>query len=316
MNEPLYDGLSDTGPGSAICVQCPRRCGADRLKTTGFCGVSAGFQLARAAPHFGEEPCISGTNGSGAVFFCGCNLRCVFCQNHEISRGKNGFSVSREELKKILLRLQDEGVHNINLVTPSHYSHELARILREVKLSVPVVWNSSAYETVEQLKELEGLVQIYLPDMKYALPDPARRYSAAADYPEAAAAAIREMFRQTGPFQTDENGLLKSGVLIRHLILPGQIENTLRVIDFVEDSFPKDAVMFSLLSQYTPIEALARAGALDPFPELSRRISPEEYARVSDYLFFSSLESGYVQELSSAEESFIPAFDGWGLFTY
>ena len=296
-----------------LCTLCSRRCHADRLHGSGFCGVPDRFLIARAAPHYGEEPCISGTKGSGAVFFCGCNLRCVFCQNLAISRGKGGFPVSDEELKTILLRLQDQGVHNIDLVTPTHYSHRLAGILRELKLSVPVIWNSSGYETVEQLKELEGLVQVYMPDFKYSDPVLALALSQAPGYPETADAAIREMLRQTGPPQFDAEGLLTRGVLIRHLILPGHIENTLRVIDHLEDTFEKDSFVFSLLSQYTPPRELFLSGALRDFPELTRCLTQEEFERVQDYLFFSEIETGYLQDPSSAGEEFLPSFDGTGI---
>ena len=299
----------------ALCTLCPRRCRADRSKKTGFCGVPDHFLIARAAPHFGEEPCLSGTAGSGAVFFCGCNLRCIFCQNHAISRGNGGFPVSDEGLKTILLRLQDQGVHNIDLVTPSHYSHRLAGILRNVKLRIPVVWNSSGYESVEQLRELEGLVQIYMPDFKYADPPLAGALSLAPDYPERADAAIHEMLRQTGPPQFDGQGLLRRGVLIRHLILPGHIENTLRVIDHLEDRFPKESFVFSLLSQYTPPQELCSSGALRSVPELTRPLSREEYERAENYLFFSDIETGYLQEPDSCGEEYVPAFDGTGLRT-
>ena len=296
-----------------LCSLCPRHCRADRFHGTGFCGVPESFLIARAAPHFGEEPCLCGTAGSGAVFFCGCNLRCVFCQNHVISRGSGGLPVSDEELKAILLRLQDQGVHNIDLVTPSHYSHRLAGVLRDLNLSVPVIWNSSGYETVEQLRELEGLVQVYMPDFKFADPALAGALSLAPDYPKRADAAIREMLRQTGPPQFDAQGLLVKGVLIRHLILPGHIENTLRVIDHLEDHFPKDSFVFSLLSQYTPPKELVHSGAFRDHPELSRTLLPKEFERVEDYLFFSDIENGYLQEPDSAGEEYVPSFDGTGI---
>ena len=208
-----------------LCSICPRGCGVDRAGGQfGFCAVPDTPVVARAAPHFGEEPCISGTRGSGAVFFSGCNLRCVFCQNRTISRGERGKEITVAQLRDIFLRLRDEGVHNINLVTPSHYTRQIAEALSGLELGIPVVWNSSGYECVETLHMLDGLVQVYLPDLKYALPEPAARYSAAADYPQVARAAILEMYRQTGPFRLDEDGMLRRGVLIRHLILPQQGE--------------------------------------------------------------------------------------------
>ena len=195
-----------------ICRDCPRSCGAERgeKQRGGVCMSPALPVVARAAPHYGEEPCISGSRGSGTVFFTGCNLKCVFCQNREISRGRGGKAVTVRELRDILLRLRDQGVHNINLVTPSHFTRPIAEALSGLKLGIPVVWNSSGYESVESLKLLEGLVQIYMPDFKYAKKEPAKRYSAAEDYPETARAAIREMYRQTGPFVMDSWNAINS----------------------------------------------------------------------------------------------------------
>ena len=289
------------------CNLCPRSCNLDRSTATGFCGVPETAMVCRAAPHYGEEPCISGTRGSGAVFFAGCNLRCVFCQNHDISRGAAGEPVSVEGLREIFLRLRDAGVHNINLVTPTHYSELLAEALSGLELGIPVVWNSSGYESVETLRRLEGLVQVYMPDFKYAFSDLAAKYSAAPDYPHAALAAIREMYRQVGPFRMDDEGILQRGLLIRHLILPGAPENTLRVIDAVEDHFPAKNILFSLMSQYTPMPGLER------FPELQRRVSQAEYDRCASYLDFSDIEFGYYQSPESATEEMIPAFDGTGV---
>jgi len=289
------------------CDLCPRHCGADRSITKGFCGVPDAAMVCRAAPHFGEEPCISGTRGSGAVFFAGCNLRCVFCQNHDISRGIAGEPVTVEGLREIFLRLRDQGVHNINLVTPTHYAAVIAEALAGVNLGIPVVWNSSGYETVETLRGLAGLVQVYMPDFKYAFSDLAGRYSAASDYPQTALAAIREMYRQVGPFRMDEDGMLQQGLLIRHLILPGAPENTLRVIDAVEDNFPPKKILFSLMSQYTPMPGLER------FPELQRRVNQAEYERCASYLDFSEIEFGYYQSPESATEEMIPAFNGTGV---
>ena len=312
------DGAFSLTAGAAGCALCPRRCGARRgAGETGYCGVGAAALVCRAAPHFGEEPCISGTRGSGAVFFAGCNLRCRFCQNREISRGGAGQPLTVPELRALFLHLRDAGVHNLNLVTPSHYSALLAEALRGLELGIPVVWNSSGYETPQQLRALEGLVQVYMPDFKYRDAALAARCSDAPDYPEVALRAIQEMYRQTGPFQLDAEGLLQRGVLIRHLILPGAAENTLRVIDAVEDHFPPGGVLFSLMSQYTP-PGEGHTGAPEaeetPLPpELRRRVSPEEYARCRSYLDFSALEQGYYQDLDSAGTGMIPAFDGTGL---
>ena len=292
-----------------LCKDCPRACGVwrDEASGNGFCGCTALPSLVRAAPHFGEEPCISGTRGSGAVFFSGCNLKCVFCQNHEISRGNTGKQVSVEKLREILLRLRDKGVHNINLVTPTHYTRIIAQALQGLNLGIPVVWNSSGYETVEMLRMLEGLVQIYLPDLKYTRSDLAKRYSAAPDYFEAASAAIAEMFRQTGPFRMDQNGILLSGVMIRHLILPGSEEASMDVIDYVADTFPLGSVLFSLMCQYTPMPDSSR------FPELCKTVSPESNEMLCHYLKTRRIDAGYWQEPSSATDEMIPAFDGTGI---
>ena len=291
-----------------ICTDCPRRCGAERgeKKRGGVCFSPALPVVARAAPHYGEEPCISGSRGSGTVFFTGCSLKCVFCQNREISRGQGGKAVTVPQLRDILLRLRDQGVHNINLVTPSHFIRPIAEALSGLDLGVPVVWNSSGYESVESLKMLEGLVQIYMPDFKYAKRDLAKRYSAAEDYPEVARAAIREMFRQTGPFRMDGEGLLRSGVLIRHLILPGQDLNAMDAIDFAAEEFPKGSVLFSLMCQYTPMPGLER------FPELQHPIDPELNDRLIRYMRRLGLE-GYWQETGSATADEIPDFDLTGL---
>ena len=244
-----------------ICTDCPRRCGALRTeeKAGGVCASPALPRVARAAPHFGEEPCLSGTRGSGAVFFTGCSLWCVFCQNREISRGgSEGKILSVRELRDCFLRLRDQGVHNINLVTGSHFARPIAEALEGLELGIPVVWNSSGYESVETLRLLEGLVQIWLPDLKYLKSEPARRWSAAPDYPEVAKAAICEMFRQAGSYVLGEDGLLRSGVLIRHLILPGEELNAMDAIDFAAEEFPAGSVLFSLMSQYTPMPGLER----------------------------------------------------------
>jgi putative pyruvate formate lyase activating enzyme len=218
-----------------------------------------------------------------------------------------GKKLSVEEMRSLLLRLRDTGVHNINLVTPTHHSRFLAEVLTGLDLGIPVVWNSSGYESVETLQMLEGLVQVYMPDMKYMDADLAKAYSAAADYPEVAAAAIREMFRQRGEIQMDDDGMLTSGVLIRHLILPGQEENAMNVIDFVADSFPEGSVLFSLMGQYTPMQGTGR------FPELQRRVSEESVNNLCHYMKTRKLENGYWQEVSSATEEMIPLFDGTGV---
>ena len=292
-----------------ICSDCPRRCGVRRSDAVaaGFCRSRALPTVVRAAPHFGEEPCISGTRGSGAVFFSGCNLRCVFCQNREISRVSVGKTLGITELRDVFLRLRDQGVHNINLVTPTHFSRAIAAALDGLELGIPVVWNSSGYESVETLRRLEGLVQIYLPDLKYLRAEPARLYSLAPDYPEVAQAAIREMFRQRGPFEMDGDGLLRSGVLIRHLILPGQDLNSMDAIDFAAEAFPEGSVLFSLMSQYTPMPGL------EAYPELQQPVDKELNDRLCSYMARYGPADGYWQEGSAATADMIPAWDGTGV---
>ena len=292
----------------AGCDRCPRHCGADRSAgRLGFCGVGERPVVARAAPHFGEEPCISGERGSGAVFFAGCTLRCVYCQNYALSRARQGREISVQRLREIFLELRDQGVHNINLVTGGHFVDAIVQALDALELGIPVVWNCSGYESLETLRKLEGLVQVYLPDLKYLDSTLAGRYSAAPDYPEIAVKAIREMFRQTGPFRLDAGGMLQSGVLIRHLILPEQGENSRRVIDWVSESFAPDDVMFSLMSQYTPM------GDLRQFPELRSPVSPALDAEIYDYLMESTIENGFYQDAEAATGEMIPKFDNTGV---
>ncbi len=290
------------------CELCPRHCGALRSdeKAGRICRSPLLPRIARAAPHYGEEPCIAGKYGTGAVFFTGCNLRCVFCQNVDISRGEGGVPVTVPELRDMLLRLRDRGVDSIDLVTGAHYITAVCEALSGLDLGIPVVWNSSGYESVDSLRLLEGLVQVYIPDFKYFDPEAAKRYSAAADYPQIAAAAIKEMFRQTGSYALDENGLLKRGVLIRHLILPGRTEDAMNVIDFAADEFPQGSVLFSLMSQYTPMPGLER------FPELMRRVTPEENRALIHYMQVRHLD-GFWQEPDAATAEMIPDWDLTGV---
>ena len=286
------------------CTLCPRQCKADRAAgQTGFCGAGRILKAARAALHFWEEPCISGTRGSGTVFFSGCTLGCVFCQNHEISAQGVGKPVSVDRLREIFRELIRQGAHNINLVTPGHFAPWVAQAL-EPPLPVPVVCNTGGYERVETLRLLEGKVQVYLPDMKYALEEPARRLSGAGDYPAASRSAICEMFRQTGPYQL-RDGLLVRGVLIRHLVLPGQLDNTRRVIDWVAETFRPGEVLFSLMSQYTP-----QPGAVGP---LARHVTRAEYRAAAAYMENCGITDGYTQERTSAREEYTPAFDLTGV---
>ena len=292
-----------------ICNDCPRRCGALRgpERPGGFCGSPSLPRAVRAAPHFGEEPCISGSRGSGAIFFSGCNLRCVYCQNREISRESVGKTLTAPMLRDVMLRLRDRGVHNINLVTATHFSRVVAEALDGLSLGIPVVWNSSGYESVETLRRLEGLVQVYLPDLKYWKPETAARYSMAPDYPETARAAIREMYRQRGPYVADRDGLLQSGVMIRHLILPGQDLCAMDVIDFAAEEFPRGSVLLSLMSQYTPVPGLER------FPELQYPVDAALSENLRHYFERHGPEDGYWQECSSATEEMLPVWDLTGL---
>ena len=292
-----------------ICNDCPRKCGALRRDDSpgGVCASPALPRVVRAAPHFGEEPCISGNRGAGTIFFTGCNLRCVYCQNREISRGQGGKRVSAQQLRDIMLRLSDEGVHNIELVTPSHYARVIIEALESAQLNIPVVWNSSGYDSVDTLRRLDGLVQVYMPDLKYMRADIARRYSAAADYPEIAAEAIREMFRQRGRYVIDGEGIMTSGVLIRHLILPGQEENSMAAIDFIEREFQPGDVLFSLMSQYTPMPGI------EEFPELQERVDESVNNALIKYMRRCGITDGYWQGGESATTEMIPAFDGTGV---
>ena len=285
------------------CMLCPRRCGVDRSRgETGYCRAPALPVAARAARHDWEEPCISGSRGSGAIFFSGCNLGCVFCQNREISRSIRGKTLDAAGLRELFARLRDTGVHNLNLVTATPYADVVAEAL-ETPPGIPVIWNSGGYESRETLRLLEGKVDIWLPDMKYARADLARALSGAGDYPETAKAAVREMFRQTGPYEIDEEGILRRGVLVRHLVLPGETGNSKDVLEWFSDSFRQGEALLSLMAQYTP------NGHGGP----DRRLTEEEYREVTDYLYMLDIRDGYVQELSSAEGEYVPAFDGTGV---
>lgn len=291
-----------------LCNICPRNCNIDRDETPGFCGMSNGVKIARAGLHFWEEPVISGKKGSGTVFFSGCNLRCVFCQNYNISTGGKGKTVSVPRLKEIYQELISSGAHNINLVTPAHYLHQIIESL-DTPLPVPVVWNSNGYESVSSLRQLKGKVQIFLPDLKYADNRAALKYSAAPDYFERACAAIDEMFDQVGNFEFDDDGMLKKGVIIRHLILPGMVENSLKVIDYVSRRFKPGEVLFGLMRQYIPCGIVSG----EKYPEINRTVSDEEYRTVEDALFASTIEDGYVQDEDSASKQYIPEFDNSGV---
>ena len=282
-----------------ICSICPRHCNVDRSVNLGFCQSPDNFRVARAALHFWEEPCISGKEGSGTVFFSGCNLKCVFCQNNEISAENKGVEISDDKLISIFENLISQGANNINLVNPTHYAKRLAKVLGRWKSPVPIVYNSSGYEEVETLKALDGLIDIYLPDLKYIRAEKAMRYSKAADYFEKASAALLEMRRQVeDKFDGD---IMKSGMIIRHLILPQNTNSSITVLDFIKSNFPNTFV--SLMAQYTP------CGDLSEFPEINRKITRREYEKVVNYAFDNSFDKLFIQELSSADKSFIPKFD-------
>ena len=295
-----------------LCYICPHRCGVDRPETMsssgtfGSCGCGMKPIVARAGLHMWEEPCISGTRGSGTVFFSGCNLHCVFCQNYKISCEGFGKEITIPHLQKIYHDLIAQGAHNINLVTPTHFTQAIIESLKE-KLSVPVVYNTSGFETIDTLRKLQGKVQIYLPDFKYSDNLAAIKYSNAPDYFRITAAAIKEMHRQSGDYRIDDDGILQSGVVIRHLILPGLVDNSKRVIDWVAETFKPGQVLFSLMHQYIPCGDAAK------YPEINRTVSKAEYKEIEAHLFASNIEDGFVQDGDAASCDFIPDFDGTGI---
>ena len=289
-----------------ICSDCPRKCMAFRSEHSGegLCRMGTNPVLARAALHFDEEPVISGERGSGAVFFSGCSLRCRFCQNYEISHDCFGKEITISRLREIYGELIAQGAQNINLVNPTHFAQAIYESLKD-PLPVPVVWNSGGYDRVETLRRFEGKVQVYLPDLKYMRRTSARRYSAAPDYFPYASAALKEMFRQTGPVVLDENGAIQSGVIVRHLVLPGCVEESMEVLTWIAENLP--GAWISLMAQYMP------CGDVKGVDELERRLTQEEYDRVLDKLYELGLEDGFVQELSSSDEKYVPLFDLTGV---
>ena len=288
-----------------ICTLCPRRCGAERTAEAGggFCRMPGGLRVARAMLHHWEEPPISGQNGAGTVFFSGCTLGCVYCQNGDISAGGFGKDISTARLREIFEELIAQGAHNIELVTPTHFLPWILPALTP-RLPVPVVYNCGGYERVETLRALEGLVDVYLPDLKYADGALAAELSGAADYFPVACEAIREMFRQVGPYVL-EDWLLTRGVVIRHLVLPGYLDNTRRVLDWIAETFAPGDVLVSLMSQYTPTANMTG--------RLARRVTAAEYRAAADYMRNCGITDGFVQERTSAEEAYTPAFDGEGV---
>lgn len=295
------------------CELCPRQCHTDRVISNGYCGESERVRVARASFHRWEEPCISGVLGSGTVFFSGCSLKCVFCQNQKISVGGKGKILSVIQLSELFLRLQNNGAENINLVTPTHFTPQIARALQIAKskgLVIPVVYNTFGYERVETLRLLEGLVDIYLPDLKYYNSQLSERYSNAPDYFKYASLAIEEMVRQIGNPVFDDNKLskkqiMKRGVIVRHMVLPGHTKDSKMIIEFLYNTY-KDHIYLSILNQYTPMQNL------ESYPELNRRVTKREYDKVIDYAIRLGVENAWIQEGSTATESFIPNFDEVG----
>lgn len=297
----------------SLCYVCPHRCGVDRpasITSTegcfGSCGVGLAPIVARAGLHMWEEPVISGTRGSGTVFFSGCNLHCVFCQNYDISCKGFGKEITIARLKEIYHELIAKGAHNINLVTPTHFTEAVLQSLDE-PLPVPVVYNTSGFETQDTLRRLKGKVQIYLPDLKYSDDIAAIKYSNAPYYFRIATEAIKEMYHQVGDYHINDDGIMTNGVIIRHLIMPGMLDNTKRVIDWVAGTFKPGQVMFSLMHQYVP------CGRANEYPEINRKVTDAEYNALEAYLMQSSIEDGFVQEGDAACEDFIPCFDGTGV---
>lgn len=292
------------------CLLCPRKCGINRSTgQTGVCGVSSEIKVARAALHYWEEPCISGKRGSGAVFFSGCSLHCVFCQNREISDGKEGKVISKERLSDIFIDLADKGANNINLVTPGQYIPDIVWAVNDAKsrgMKLPIIYNTSGYENVTELKLLEGIVDVYLPDFKYMDSTLSARYSRAKDYPSVAKQALSEMVRQQPDVVIDDaTGLIQKGVIVRQLLLPGHVNDAKAVLKYLYDTY-HDHVYISMMSQFTPI-------ALKDYPEINRTVTKREYERLVNYALEIGITNAFIQEGDVAKDSFIPAFDCEGV---
>jgi putative pyruvate formate lyase activating enzyme len=292
------------------CALCPRECHVDRTNgQKGYCKMTTELVVARAALHMWEEPCISGDKGSGTVFFSGCAMGCVYCQNHNIAKGLAGKSVTIERLADIFIELQEKEANNINLVTPSHYIPQIIdaiRMARQKGLQIPIVYNCSGYEKVETLKLLEGFIDIYLPDLKYMALEPAKRYSHCSNYFEYASEAIKEMVRQVGTPDFDDNDMMKKGVIVRHLTLPGYLEDSKNIVKYLYENFG-DTIYISIMNQYTPLSEMER------YPEINRKIAEEEYEELIDYAIELGVENGFIQEGETATESFIPEFNNEGV---
>jgi putative pyruvate formate lyase activating enzyme len=291
------------------CKLCPRECNVDRAKLKGYCGAGDKVILSKAYLHKWEEPCISGDRGSGTVFFSGCNLKCVFCQNYKISHECFGKEITNDRLSDIFMELQLRGAHNINLVTPTHFIPQIKEALDTAKskgLNIPIVYNSSGYELVETIKSLEGYIDIYLPDIKYYDDKYSIRYSNAPDYFKYASSAVLEMVRQVGVPEFDESGMLKSGLMIRHLMLPGLLFDSKKIVDFVAENLPKE-VYLNIMCQYVPLNDLSK------YPEINRRVNKKCYDALIDYALDRGIENGYFQEFESADTEFIPDFNLEGI---
>lgn len=291
-----------------ICNACPRKCNVDRQNTLGYCKSSDKFKLARAALHFWEEPCISGKNGSGAIFFSGCNLGCVFCQNFDISHNCKGVEVSDGKLIDIMKNLVDKGANNINLVNPTHYSAQLLRVFEKYKPPVPIVYNTSGYDSVETLRLFDGIVDVYLPDFKYIRPDKAQKYSKAENYPQVAEAALTEMKRQVKSDVFDDRGIMQKGMIIRHLVLPSNTNASVEALDYLAENF--DDTYISVMAQYVP------CGDLTEYKEINRPLTQREYDKVVNHILDLGLDKIFVQELEAASDEFIPDFDFTGVVDF
>lgn len=295
--------------GLEACRLCPRECGADRYTSYGYCGAPAEPVVARAALHMWEEPCISGEEGSGTVFFSGCPLRCVYCQNYKISDCSRGKRITDDRLAEIFLELQDKKANNINLVTPTHYTYSIVNAVKKARengLRIPVVYNCSGYEKPETLELLDGIVNIYLTDFKYMDPETSSRYSNAPDYAQTVKKAIDCMLGQVGRPDFDERGIMEKGIIVRHLILPGHEKESEDIIDYLYEKYGND-IYISIMNQYTPLENVSR------YPEINRKVTAEEYDRVIEHACSTGVENAFIQDDETALESFIPDFSGEGV---
>lgn len=292
------------------CTLCPRDCQIDRTSGhKGYCRQTDELVVARAALHMWEEPCISGEKGSGAVFFSGCSMGCVFCQNHNIAKGLTGKKLTIERLAQIFIELQEKGANNINLVTPSHYVPQIVEAINIAKIKgfyLPIVYNCSGYEKVDILKLLDGYIDVYLPDFKYMSEEPAKRYSNSPDYFSFASEAVKEMVRQVGKPRFDDNGIMTKGVIVRHLTLPGYLEDSKNIIEYLYQTH-RDSIYISIMNQYTPLPNVEK------YPELNRKIAENEYNELVDFAVELGVENGFIQEGDTASESFIPEFNEEGV---